>query len=597
MPIDGIFMSALCRELNGLLANGRIQAVNQPREEDVVLQVRQPGATYRLLISVHPEAARVHLTRTQERSPLSPPPFCLLLRKHLIPGRILEVVQPPFERSLTLRIEGFSPEGGRIVRHLVAEVMGRHSNLVLVDAASGLIVDALKRIPRDVNSYREILPGRPYVPPPPQEKEDPETVERERFDFLLRTLSAQTPIARGLQQRFLGFSPFAAREVVARAGLDPDVRRGETDDGQRGRVWEAMREVLSSLRAGRHEPTAVRSGTGEEFWCLAILTLAGETRRFPTLQELLDDHFERRLRGLEIERTRGRLRSAVGQHLARVERKIEHQRAALESAGRAEEFRQLGELLTANLFRLKDLEPGRKSVAVPDYFGDGSLREVPLDPGLSPGENAQAYFRRYQKARKTIEKAGEQLRASQEERAYLESVQVALDLADELEALREIAVELERLGYLERRDEPPRGGRRQPERREAAGGASRPMRYRTSDGFAVLVGRNNRQNDEITLRTAGPEDLWFHTQEIPGAHVILLCRGADPPPRSLVEAATIAAFHSKARNSANVPVDYTRCKYVRKPRGAKPGMVIYEHQKTLFVTPTPEALAALDEAR
>lgn len=599
MPIDGIFMTALCRELQELLVNGRIQGVSQPRSDEVNLEVRRPGKTLRLVISAHPEFARIHVSRWQPSNPVSPPAFCLLLRKHLIPGRILAVTQPPFERMLTLEIEGFSEEGGRRVRRLVVELMGRHSNLVLVDAETNAIIDALKRIPAERNAYREILPGRPYVPPPPQQRLSPRELSFDRFDFLLRHLPAGTPLHRGMQQHIAGLSPLAARELVARAGLDARATRDEVQPADRTRLWQALHSLLDALDRGACEPVAVKTDGAEEFWCFPIQTLSGRERRFSTLQELLDDIFSRRVHAATVASRLARLRSALRRHLERVQRKIERQRSELAASQRAAEFRRYGELLTANLYRLREVPQGATSVSVPDFYGDGAEVEVPLDPKLTLSQNAQAYFQRYQKARKTQEKAQEHLSASEAERAYLESVQVALDMAVDEAALAEIEAELERMGYIEsQRDDRSR------RRREGAAGsrtrpsASTPLRYVTSDGFTVLVGRNNRQNDELTLRTAHPDDLWFHTQEIPGAHVILRCRGAEVPEQSLQEAAEIAAYHSKAKYSENVPVDYTRCKYVRKPRGAKPGMVIYDHQRTLFVTPkelarlAPEAEAA-----
>lgn len=592
MPIDGILFTALSRELDTLLANGRIQGVLQPKPDEIVLQVRRPGSTMRLVICVHPQMARVHLTQSSDENPLMPPAFCLFLRKHLLPGRILGVSQPSLERCLTLRIEGYGPEGDRVERHLIVEIMGRHSNVILVDAKSGLIMDALKRIPRDVNSYREVLANRPYVGPPPQEKALPDDITFEEFDVLIRHLPASTQVAKGMQRAIMGMSPLAAREIVARGDLPIETRRSDLSFADIERLWRAFKEMMSALRDGETVPTAVEGDDGSEFWCFPLHTLQGHSTQFGSVQTLLDHVFTERIRARVLEQGVRRLNSAITGHLERISRKIQLQEASVAKGRRAEEYKRNADLLIANLYQLQDFSGDVQTVRLPDYYTDGEPVDIPLDPQLSPSENAQTYYKRYQKARKTVEKAGEQLRASLREQGYLESVQVALASSQTVESLREIELELIRGGYIES----PKSDRATQRRskREGAPAASLPLRYASSDGFSISVGRNNRQNDELTLRTAKPDDLWFHTKEIPGAHVLVRTDGKDVPDTTILEAAKLAAYHSKGRMSSNVPVDYTECKYVRKPKGAKPGMVIYDRQKTLFVTPHEDEISRLE---
>ncbi len=582
MPIDGILFTALSRELNTLLTNGRIQGVLQPKSDEIHLQIRRPGATIRLVISVHPQLARIHVTQGQSENPLMPPSFCLFLRKHLIPGRILGVRQAGMERSLTLRIEGYSAEGERVERLLVVEIMGRHSNVILVDAQTGLIMDALKRVPSEVNSYREVLSNRPYVGPPPQEKVLPADLSFEEFDLAIRHLPASSQVAKGIQRTVMGLSPLAAREIVARAGLPPDANRADLTFESIEQLWQAFTHLMEALERGAIEPTAVVGAESTDFWCFSLYTLAGEATRYPNLQELLDEVYTKKANQAILEQLLHRLQSTLATQLERIDRKIGRQQASVTKGERADEYKRNGDLLIANLYQLGDLPPGMDRVQLPDYYTDGRLIEIPINPQKSPSENAQEYFKRYQKARKTEEKAGEQLRASQEERAYLESVQVALSSNQTLESLREIELELIRGGYL---DAPRESTQQRRSQRDLAGSASTPFEYTSSDGFTIAVGRNNRQNDELTLRTAKPEDLWFHTKEIPGAHVLVRTEGKEVPDQTINEAANLAAYHSKGRMSSNVPVDFTHVKYVRKPNGAKPGMVIYERHKTVYVTP------------
>lgn len=587
MPIDGLLFTRISRELKSALQNARIQGVFQPAPTELVLALRQPGRTHLLLASADPGLARVHLIDEEPENPLMPPPFCLLLRKHLIPGRIADVQQPPWERVLRLVIEGRDDEGRPTERSLYIEIMGRHSNVILT-GSDGLIIDALKRVPQEINRHREILPNRPYVPPPAQERVDPESLSQDEFGRMLRLVPAQTRPAQVLADRVAGFSPLAGREVVARAGLPLDVTREQLNPEDLDSLWAAFRQVIEAAKSGGTEPTAVTAGDKTEVWLMPPVTVEGEARAFSTAQEMLDWAYGRRAKRAAFEREQQALLRAVEQHLRRVERKIAAQREELEEAGRADDHRIAGDLIMANLHCIP---PGTSTVELPNLYEGGAPVVLALDPALSPAANAQNYYRKYQKAKKSLAVARGRLDASLEERAYLESVKTALAISETEAELREIRLELAQSGYLPKEAEKPK--ERAPKGSRAGRPAAAPLALRSSDGFTILVGRNNRQNDLLTMEIAHDDDLWLHAKEIPGAHVVVQTRGQEIPETTLVEAAAVAAYYSQARASANVPVDYTRRKHVRKPKGARPGMVIYERQRTLFVTPDPKLIERL----
>jgi len=583
MPLDGLAFAAVARELRAAITNARIQGIFQPTANELLFHLRQPGRTHRLLVSIEPSLARLHLTALEPVNPLAPPPFCQLLRKHLVPGRIADVSQPPMERVLILTVEARDESGSLVPLRLYFEIMGRHSNVVLTQA-DGTILDAMKRIAPDQNRHRELLPHRPYVPPPAQSRINPLDLDQEAFSRLIRLVPAHERPAKVLAESLAGFSPLAGREVVARAGLSFDITREELSPAGIEALWAALQEVITPLQTGRFRPTALLTPDGIEFWHEPLVSVQGQSRSFPSMQELLDWVYTQRAAAAEYARIRQQLAKTISQHLRRVARKIAAQQEELASAQRAEEYRRMGDLLTAYLHQIQQ---GQSRVELPNFYEDNQPVAIALDPSLSPAANAQSYYARYQKAKKTLAKAREHLEASLAEQQYLESVQASLEMSESLEELREIESELGRAGYL--RHEEKGEGRKRP--RPAP--PSSPLRLTSSDGLTILVGRNNRQNDYLTMEVARSDDLWLHAKEIPGAHVIVQAHGKEVPDSTLLEAAHVAAFFSRARESANVPVDYTRRRHVRKPRGARPGMVIYDHQRTLYVTPDRELLARL----
>lgn len=603
MPYDNMMMAAAVDELSRAVTGGRIQKISQPERLELLLHVYTREGMRRIVVSADPLRARLHLTRLEKANPPVPPPFCLVLRKRIEGARIEAVGQVPWERVATIDLATHDELGALRRPRLLVEVMGKHSNVLLVDDA-GTIIDALKRIGSEENRYRVLVPGEKYIPPPPAGKLDPDQADARLLRSLLaaRGLGEVSPplgedgarrVAEALWKDVRGLGPDIAAEVAARA-----VRAGAGGpEGFAAAIARALAEVIAPARGlAPFAPQAVLDADGSvvAFSAVPRIGHAGlAVRSFPAPGELLDFVYGRAERLARFRQARERLQRAVETALTRVARRAEAQR---EELSRARDFQRdltYGELIKQNLHRLG---AGVAEFTAIDY-ADPDQREVsvPLDPNLTPVENAQRYFKRYARGKKTVAAATPRLSATGAELRYLEEVASSLAVLDQAggpspedeAALAEIRAELTSSGYL--KPEPPAGRRpsgKPAAARAGAPAASSPLRFMTSSGKEVLVGRNNRQNDLLTLKTARPDDLWLHVKEIPGSHVILRRDpSADFTEADIVEAAMLAAYHSRGRQSSRVPVDYTMRNHVRKPAGARPGMVIYDHHRTVYVTP------------
>ncbi|HEY8530926.1 MAG TPA: NFACT RNA binding domain-containing protein [Limnochorda sp.] len=588
MPMDGLFLAAVRKELNEHLLGGHVQKIFQPTSRSIMLHIRTPGQSHLLLASCEAGVARLQRTQLDQPHPPVPPAFCMLLRKHLEGSRFCGASQRGLERVVSLRFER-GPKGQAEVRELMVELTGRNANLVLVDE-DGTVLDAITRVPPDAGS-RVLIPGAEYELPPAEDKRDPRLLSP---DALPGLLAPGEPLAEGLFRLLEGFSPISAERLVAAGGLDPSLPAGKLGpDGWQKLLerFEAWQEALIEERfAPCLDPEASRPQ--EQFW--PFPPGPGPYEPFPTTGELLDRVFGAREEAGRLEKIRSPLARTVQTALKRVQRKIEKQEAELAEAQGDLELRVLGELLLANLYRIP---AGAREVELEDYTQDPPVpRRIPLDPRLSPSENAQAFFDRYARAKRRLERTSEELEHSREEAKYLESLAFHIEAADSEEALRALAEEMERQGYRPPADVfgEPRGkvrdGSRAGRGTRAGGERGQPLRYRSSDGLEILVGRNHQENDRITMELARPDEWWFHVRQLPGAHVLLRTTSDEPPLKSLEEAALLAAYHSKARHSSHVPVDVARRRQVRKYKGARPGQVLYEPAFTLEVTPREELL-------
>lgn len=594
MPYDGLFAAAICRELNDTIVGARIDKIFQPTADTVLLHCRRPGETHKLLLSANAQNARVHLTTTRPDNPLHAPAFCMLLRKHLDPGRIAAVEQQGLDRIIRLYVDAFDETGEPVRRILIAEMTGRNSNILLVDEQSGLIIDALRRASSRVNLYRALLPGELYVPPPDGDKLDPRTQSAADMQARIEAAVGNQSEAAGplLTKLFDGIGPFAAREIALRAGITDEVTH-ETAD----RLAVALHELSAHVGLGRFSPTIKLDSTGApaDFWAFAPVGWPTDTTRpCAGANDAADAYYLHRVIGQAVAEKRRLLQRGVTTARRRLARKAAALQKDLDNAARAEDYRIRGELLTANMHLV-----GRGTEAtVPNYYAGGELITIELDPTLGPAANAQQYFKRYSKAKTARTVVQQQLDATSADIGWLDQAAMHIDIADSEEQLAEIGRELAAAGMLPRnvsaslqREE--RGRRRQSARGKGRQAESPPIEAIIGDGVRVLIGGNSRQNERISLRMARPDDIWLHVKDIAGAHVLLPrsgMNGEEPVPELIAEAAALAAYFSKARKSSNVAVDWTLAKHVRKPRGARTGMVIYDHHRTVYVTPEEETV-------
>ncbi len=578
MPLDAVCLTGVVRELQRAAAGARVEKVQQPARDQIVLTLR---GNRRLLLCAGANQARIHLTCQPRENPAAPPMFCMLLRKHLGGGLLTEITQPSLERVVFLTFQVLSELGEPERRQLVLECMGRRSNLILLDG-DGRIIDCLRRVDMERSQQRQVLPGLFYRMPPALEKEDPLAVEREGFAALARAADGKAADAF-LLDTFFGLSPLICRELAFRASGETDGRLDAGDEGLLERLENAFFDWQGAVKENRFSPVLLqRDGKPLEFSYCPIRQYgqAAEAVPFSDFSSLLDTFYEARDRQ-ERSRQRGQeLHRAAVTARDRVARKLALQEQELASTEQRETWRLCGELITANLYRM---ERGAASLRAENYYAEGCPQvEIPLDPLLTPQENAARYFRRYQKAKTARLHLTEQLEKGRGELEYLNSVVDELSRAELEQDFQDIRAELAAAGYLRNR-----GGKKEPKR-----GASRPREFRSSAGLRILVGRSNVQNDLLT-RQADKGDLWFHTQKIHGSHVILCTGGQKPDDQSVTEAAVLAAWFSQGQDSSRVAVDYTQVKYVKKPAAARPGMVVYTTYQTAYVRPDQALVKAL----
>ena len=578
MSMDGLSLYSAMNELNKRLAGGKIDKIQQTDKEELLLMVRSLGQTYRLLINASAADNRVQLTELKKQAPSEAPMFCMLLRKRIAGGKIVRFEQERLDRVLKISIETYNDLGDLSVFALYCELMGKHSNIILVNE-KGVIVDAIKHVGLGMSSVRFVMPGLEYSAPPAQDKQDPSKASAD--DFSMAMCMVGMSIAKALSNAFFGLSPAVAAQLVARY----------TDKTECTQLSEAEREELASRLAafyadiaqGKEKASAVLNALGETEAVYPFAIAGGGIKLYDSIGEALDSLYINSDRREWAKRHGASSRKVLQNNIERCEKKLALYADALNSGEQMEKCRLYGELLTANLHSLKS---GTDTAAVDNYYADPVERiAIPLDRQLTPGENAQRYYKKYQKLKAARDMAIVQREQTLSELNYLEGQLDNLTKCTAENELSELIEELKEQGYIKR----DKGGRKKMKL-----AASKPMHFVSSTGADIYVGKNNRQNDELTLRFASPNDIWMHTKNIPGSHVIV--KGAsEQDTATTTEAALLAAYYSRARGSENVAVDYTPRKYVKKPAGAKPGMVIYTTNKTAYVTPSEEAVAGLKE--
>ena len=576
MALDAICLQAVVEELRPQLLGLRIDKVQQPARDQVILLLR---GNKRLLLNAGANAPRLQLTALSRENPAEPPMFCMLLRKHLVGARVAGLIQPALERLVRLELDVTDDFGQPGRRTLVLEAMGRRSNLILLDG-EGRIIECLRRVDAEMSAQRQVLPGL-YYQPPAATGRLPVTEETEAgFREKLSGTNPERQIDAFLLDHYFGLSPLLARELAFQAGGETGARIFQMERPER--LWEVFSGLVERASENRFTPVCLRrEGRPLEFACVPIGQYGPgvEQTVYESFSALLDDFYESRerqertrQRGAELIRTAATARD-------RLLRKLAQQEKDYAATQRRDQLRICGDLITANLYRM---ERGQSSLTCENYYDEqGGEVTISLDPLLTPQQNAAKYYKRYTKARTAERYLREQMEIARRDAAYLESVLEELRQGETEQDFADIRSELRESGFLKKQ------GKKEPRR------AAKPREFRTSGGLRVLVGRNNRQNDQLTLRDADYRDLWLHTQKIHGSHVILCTGGQEADEDAIAEAAMIAAWYSQARESGNVPVDYTQVRNVKKPAGARPGMVIYQTCQTVNVTPREELVKAL----
>ena len=568
MPLDSVTVSALAAELRGQVMGAKIDKVQQPERDTLILTLHGPGGSAKLALCGGVGNARVHLTEASYENPERPPMFCMLLRKHLCGARIAALEQPERERILLIRLDGYDELGSPARKTLAVEMIGRGTNIILIDG-DGRIIDCLRRVDSEMSALRQVLPGLIYRLPLQQSKPDPFAISSAERRALWESRDALLPPEKWLLQTFSCLSPLICRELAFRCGDTPDA------------LPECMDALAESVAAGEFTPyMLLEDGKPKDFSFLRIRQYGSSVQgeAFPSFSALLDAFYTRRSRAEDMRRRTAALRKTVKNALERTERKLTMQTEELKQTGKREEKRRWGELITANLYRAP--RTGAKSMTVEDFYLDGMPEvTIPLDPLKSPQQNASAYFRDYTKAKTAEQYLTRLIAENRRSEAYLSSVLDEIDRARGESDVADIRRELTETGYIKAK----RGGKEKQR-------PTSPLRYRSGEGYEILVGRSNLQNDVLTTKTARKGDIWLHVQKIHGSHVIISCDGRQPGEQTLHEAASLAVLHSQASAGGKIPVDYTRVKYVKKPSGALPGMVVYTDYATM-IAEADEALA------
>lgn len=582
MAMDGIAVRCAAYECNQLLQNARVDKIYQPEQDEIVIGLRTDRDNVRLVLSASANHARVHLTNQKKENPLQAPFFCMLLRKHLIPSRLVQICQQDFERILVLEFACTTELGDPVTKYLIAELMGRHSNLIFTEE-NGRIIDSVKHVDVNVSSVRQVLPGLSYQGAPSQHKKNPLTEGEEDIRQLLSDSPPHQPLDKLLLQTYCGLSPLACREIAFRIQGDCDVMVSQLPQT----APSSILDFFDRIRNNQFTPTLVMEGDKSVEFAAFLPTQyqgAAQLVHPDTFSETLERFYANRDIDQRQHQRAAAMEKIISNLIERCAKKCNIYRQTIKDAEKKEQLKEYGDLIMANLYQI---QPGDSFLTAQNFYSEkGETVKISLDPQKTPAQNAQRYYTRYTKQKTAEKMAAEQLQAALEELEYLESVRQFLETAKTPSELADIRDELYAQGYLTHGSK----GKKSKSKK------IQPRTFLSSDGFTIYVGKNNIQNDAITFGLSRSRDIWLHTKNIPGSHTLIVRGGADAiPDQTLEEAAMLCAYHSKAKNGVKVPVDYTECKNVKKISGAKPGMVIYENFSTVYVTPNPQLAERLEQ--
>lgn len=577
MAFDGIVISCLAWELNERLIDGRINKIYQPETDALVLTIKNNRHNYRLLLSASPSLPLAYITEDSGTNPMVAPNFCMLLRKHISGGRIAAITQPDMERILKFEIEHLNELGDLCTKFLIVELMGKHSNIIFCQP-DGTIIDSIKHISLNVSSVREVLPGRSYFVPNTMHKLNPLTVDSETF--MHTVLSKPLSTAKALYTSLTGLSPLISEEICHRASIDSSMSTSGLSDAEKLHLFGTFRRLMEDIEDHRFTPEiAYRGKEPVEFSAIGLSCYSDcRIQKFETISDVLRTYYAEKNAATRIRQKSHDLRHVVGTALDRTRKKYDLQIKQLKDTEKREKYKIYGEMINTYGY---GLDEGAKSLSCINYYTDKEI-VVPLDPQLTPQENSKKYFERYGKLKRTFEALTTLTEETHEELEHLDSVSTALDLAQTEGDLAQIKEELIQSGYIKRHT----GGKNAKKQKLA----SPPLHYLSSDGYHMYVGKNNLQNEELTFKFASGGDWWFHAKGIPGSHVIVKSTGDELPDHTFEEAARLAAYYSKNRNSEKVEIDYIQRKHVKKPNAGKPGFVIYHTNYSMMIEPDIEGI-------
>ncbi|WP_130806824.1 Rqc2 family fibronectin-binding protein [Senegalia massiliensis] len=588
MSLDGITLRSLVYELQDTLINGKINKVYQPETDELLMDIRNNGITKKLIVSASSNNPRIHFTDDTKKNPQSPPMFCMLLRKHIQGGRILSIEQYGFERVIKILISSYDELGDLTEKELIVEIMGRHSNIILLDKNNNKIIDSIKRVTPDISSVRQVLPGLKYSSVPSQNKISPLDLEKNNFLLFMKDINSSKVLYKSLYENFIGISPLIAKEICKKADIYENLNIKELKENDIKKIYLSFKSIIDYILDGSSSPTIVYNEFKTKILGFSSYDLTqfdnSIKQKFNTVNEMLDNLYKTKDKLDRIKQKSLSLKKRIKTRLDRDKNKLSKQKDELLNAKNREKYKIAGELITANIYRI---EKGMDRIEVLDYYNDNQKITIKLNPNLTPSENAQKKFKRYNKLKNAFIEVSNQIKQTESEINYLENILLSIENASDLDDLEEIREELIEENYIK--------NRKKYKNKKKSKFKSKPMHFLSSDGYDIYVGKNNKQNDYLTLKFSDKNDFWFHTKDIPGSHVIVRKKGKEIPENTIYEASLLAAYNSKAKMSSNVPVDYTERKNVKKPNGAKPGMVIYENNNTIYVTPTEKEMSKINK--
>ncbi|MBN4051044.1 MAG: hypothetical protein COA82_04445 [Alkaliphilus sp.] len=576
MPLDGFVISAIKDELADKIMNAKIEKIHQPESDEIIIQLRNNREGYKLLLSSNSSFPRIHLTKIKKENPLTAPTFCMLLRKHLQSGRIVDIIQPDFERIIKLKIQSYDELNDLTTKYLIIELMGKHSNIILVNEEDNRVLDSIKRITPDLSRVRQVLPGIDYKSPPSQNKANPlDSVSLNAFKEILANKSS-APLYKALYMSFTGISPLLAREVCSRSNIDSETPVFALSLDNMTNLFNSFLLITKIVKGKNYSPSIYVNNKLNKFVDFSFTSIEHmkyyDEIKISSVSEMLEFYYKERDLRERIKQKSGDFKKNISTKLDRLHQKIYNLNKDLDKAEKAEKYKIKGDLLTANLHLIKERAT---VISVVNYYDpEQALIDIQLSPRLSPSKNAQKYYKQYNKFKTAKIEVKKQVEKTYGEIEYLDQILISVESSVDSHDLDEIRQELIETGYLKKKFS---------KKKIKIQKKSNYLKYLSSDGYEILVGKNNIQNDKITFKIATKLDLWFHIKNMPGSHVVLRIGDGSYSDQTLIEAASLAAYFSKAKNATKVSVDYTKRKNVKKQSGAKPGMVIYETYNTILV--------------